>query len=64
MTKITYFSDEDLQPYPSPVQRAIVNNHEDIGGYSAMRFLKDDKTVLFKVGDEWVACVPAEPNLN
>jgi len=64
MTKITNFSDEDCQAYPSPVQQAVVNNHADIGSFKRMKFLRDNVTVLFECSDGWVACAPAEANLN
>jgi hypothetical protein len=56
-----YITISDLQSSPSPIQEAIVNNHEDLGGeIQAILYDKDGFTVYFKVadGDEYVACTP------
>jgi len=55
---IKTFSDADCLQKPTTVQQQVEADHEDIGGYTEVKYLNDGVTVLFKCGDEWVAVAP------
>ena len=61
MKKTIEFSDEDCLAKPTFVQEQVEANHEDIGGYTDVKYYKDGVTVLFKCSDAWVAVKPQNP---
>ena len=62
--KTTEFSDKDLITNPTFVQEAVVDAHEEIGGYSEVKYKNDGVTVFFKFADGWVGVKPPNPFLG
>lgn len=49
---------------PTFVQKVIVEEHEEIGGYTDVRYLNDGVSVEFKFADGWIAVKAKNPFLE